>query len=232
MQTFLSGVRGGLPLAAEQIDLMLRVIEASGAPVERFADLGCGNGILAGAILGRHPAARATLVDFSDPMIEQARAHLSAYAANLRLVMADLSASDWVRSVEDQTPFDVIVSGYAIHHQPDQRKRQLYGEVFGLLRPGGLFLNLEHVASPTPWVESISNELFVDTIHAFHAKNGSAKSREDVAIEYVFRPDKKLNLLTPVERQCGWLRELGFEDVDCYFKVFELALFGGRRPKA
>ncbi|SPE57295.1 hypothetical protein SBV1_270094 [Verrucomicrobia bacterium] len=29
--------------------------------------------------------------------------------------------------------------------------------------------------------------------------------------------------------QCQWLREIGFENVDCYFKVFELALFGGTK---
>ena len=27
-----------------------------------------------------------------------------------------------------------------------------------------------------------------------------------------------------------WLRQIGFQDVDCYFKAFELALFGGRKP--
>jgi tRNA (cmo5U34)-methyltransferase len=33
----------------------------------------------------------------------------------------------------------------------------------------------------------------------------------------------------PVERQCEWLRDVGYADVDCFFKVFELAVFGGRR---
>jgi hypothetical protein len=26
------------------------------------------------------------------------------------------------------------------------------------------------------------------------------------------------------------LREIGYTDVDCYLKVFELAVFGGRKP--
>lgn len=49
--------------------------------------------------------------------------------------------------------------------------------------------------------------------------------------EYVHRPDKDANILALVEPQCEWLREFGFEDVDCYFKIFELAIIGGRRPK-
>jgi len=33
-----------------------------------------------------------------------------------------------------------------------------------------------------------------------------------------------------VEVQCEWLRDAGFIDVDCFFKAFELAIFGGKRP--
>jgi hypothetical protein len=47
----------------------------------------------------------------------------------------------------------------------------------------------------------------------------------------VHRPDKEENILAPVEAQCDWLRELGFIDVDCYLKLFELAVFGGRRAR-
>jgi tRNA (cmo5U34)-methyltransferase len=51
-----------------------------------------------------------------------------------------------------------------------------------------------------------------------------------VAEKYYRRPDKMANILAPVELQCQWLREIGFADVDCYLKVLELAVFGGRRP--
>jgi SAM-dependent methyltransferase len=124
-----------------------------------------------------------------------------------------------------------VVSGYAIHHLPDPRKRQLCGEIFDLLKPGGLFVNTEHVESATAWIEGISDNLLVDSLYAHHSNHGSDKSREQVAEEFVNRPDKAANILAPVELQCEWLRECGFEDVDCYFKIFELAIFGGRRPK-
>lgn len=42
-------------------------------------------------------------------------------------------------------------------------------------------------------------------------------------------PDKKENILAPVEEQCRRLCDLGYRDVDCFFKVFELSLFGGRK---
>lgn len=130
---------------------------------------------------------------------------------------------------KSQAPFDVIVSGYAVHHLADQRKQELYREIFGLLAPGGLF-NTEHVSSNTSWVESISDNLHVDSVYTFHVRKGSRKTWEEIANEYVHRPDQQGNILTPVEAQCDWLRGCGFQDVDCYFKIFERAVFGGRRP--
>jgi hypothetical protein len=47
---------------------------------------------------------------------------------------------------------------------------------------------------------------------------------------YRHRPDKAANILAPVELQCGWLREIGFEEVDCCFRIYELAVFAGRKP--
>jgi hypothetical protein len=48
---------------------------------------------------------------------------------------------------------------------------------------------------------------------------------------FLNRPDKDANKLLSVETQCAWLREIGYEEVDCYFRVYELAVFGGRKPQ-
>lgn len=231
VRTFLDGIRGGIPFGAEQIEMMLRVIEARGVTVGTFADLGCGGGALAQSLLRQYPQARATLIDFSEPMLEAARSQLGTHRPAPLFAVADLATPAWLDAVAGSAPFDVVVSGYAIHHLPDLRKRDLYAEIFSRLTPGGMFVNVEHVASRTAWIEAISDELMVDSLHAFHATQGSGKSREQVANEFVHRPDKAANILAPVEAQCEWLRAIGYEDVDCYFKVFELAVFGGRRPQ-
>jgi len=56
------------------------------------------------------------------------------------------------------------------------------------------------------------------------------RTLQEIEQEYTTRPDKAANILASVELQCDWLREIGYEDVDCYMRIYELAVFGGRKP--
>ena len=226
-QTYLTGVRGAIPLAQQQIDVMLRLIHAASPSMTAVLDLGCGDGILGQAVLDQYPQAKGVFADFSEPMLEAARRRMDG-SGRCILVQLDYGVKGWENNLPTSLPhYDVIVSGFSIHHQPDERKKEIYAELYGLLAPGGIFLNLEHVASHSLWVERRFEEFFIDSLVAYHQDIASGKSREQVDKEYYSRPDKEANLLAPVESQCMWLREIGFVHVDCYLKIFELALFGG-----
>ena len=238
-KAFLEGVRGAIPHANEQIDIMLRLAKAARPQAEMILDLGCGDGILGQALLNQYPDATAVFVDFSEPMLDAARQRL-ANTENAIFWQADYGEHGWQNKLEEivnrqlsivNCQFDVIVSGYSIHHQPDDRKKEVYAELYSLLKPGGIFLNVEHVASRTRWIEQQFDALFIDHLAAYSKQAQLGKSREQMAQEYYYRPDKAANILAPVEDQCNWLREIGFEHVDCYLKVFELAVFGGVKPK-
>jgi len=161
-------------------------------------------------------------------MLDAARKQIG-HNVQTTIVTADFSSKSWVESIGNLGPIDVVVSGFAIHHQPDQRKKELYAEVFHLLAEGGVFLDMEHVASTTPHVESLFDNYFIDHLHQFHQGTEATKTRDEIAQDFYNRPDKVENILAAVPDQCEWLRNIGFTDVDCFFKVFELALFGGRK---
>lgn len=171
----------------------------------RILDLGTGDGrllSLARRELARRgqPETEAVAVDFSPTMLEAARKRF-AEESSVRVV---------AHNMDEPLPalgtFDAVISSFAIHHLVDERKRALYAEIYGLLNAGGVFCNLEHVASPTPRL----HQEFLERI-------GFTVETEDPS-----------NKLLDVETQLGWLREIGFVDVDCGWKWRELALLAGR----
>jgi tRNA (cmo5U34)-methyltransferase len=170
--------------------------------VRRILDLGTGSGRLLSLLKLDRPQADAIALDFSPTMLELARAQFAA----------DPTVQVIEHNLDQPLPslgcFDAVVSSFAIHHVSHERKRSLYSEIFALLEPGGVFCNLEHVASPT-----------ANLHHQFR-----------VALGIDQQPDDPSNQLLDVETQLSWLREIGFEDVDCYWKWLELALLIGVKP--
>jgi len=223
--------RAAIPLAQEQIGVMMSILGSREQPVENFLDLGCGDGILGATVLGGYPSARGVLADFSEPMLEQAREQLKDYAGQLAFENLDYGDPAWIERMQAYSPFDAIVSGYSIHHQPDVRKRAVYEEIYSLLNPGGWFVNIEHVSSEAQLNIDLFEQHYSSVRYAMEKQNGGTRTYEQVAEDYKNRPDKAANILASAELQCDWLREIGYEEVDCYFRIYELAVFGGRRLK-
>jgi len=178
------------------------LLEQVPADAKRVLDLGTGDGRLLGLLSTDRSGMVGVGLDFSEPMLRAAR---ERFADDRRIALLE---HDLAEPLPALGRFDVVVSSFAIHHLEHERKRSLYGEVLDLLEPGGVFANLEHVASPT------------ERLHvAFFAAIGEPLEDADPS-----------DRLLGVEPQLGWLRELGFEDVDCYWKWLEMALLVGVKP--
>jgi SAM-dependent methyltransferase len=168
----------------------------------RILDLGTGDGRLLALLRADRGQMRGVGLDFSELMLEAARRRFGD-DERIELVEHDLTVP-----LPAIGRFDAVVSSMAIHHLEHPRKRSLYGEVFDLLEPGGVFANFEHVASP-------SHRMHV----AFFEAIGEPLEHDDPS-----------DRLLDVESQLAWLRELGFDDVDCYWKWLEMALLIGVKP--
>jgi tRNA (cmo5U34)-methyltransferase len=162
--------------------------------VERFLDLGTGDGRLLAAIRERHPGATAVGLDASEPMLGHAAERFDGDP------LVELRRHDLGLPLGDAGPADAVVSGLAIHHLLDERKRELFGEIHALLEPGGVFANLDLVSAASPRLHE-----------RFRREIGRTE-------------DDPSDRLADLSEQMGWLREVGFGEVDCHFKWLELAL--------
>lgn len=227
--------RGGVYGASAQFETMLRLIaqvpaDATAAPF--VLDLGCGDGVLLAAVLDAHSAARGVALDGSAAMLDKARERIAHVdPRRVRFIEADFGNPDWCDAVEPAA-FHAVVSGFAIHHLEDDQKQTVYARAFDLLKPGGVFVNIEHVASAGPVGERLFEETFARHLTNFLRTRGG---RPDATFEQVLAegraaPDRAANCLSPVETQLGWLRDIGFVEVDCYWKWYELAVLAGFRP--
>lgn len=222
---YIDGVRQFFPLANEQLDTISRIIEKYNPSIKHFLDLGCGDGFLGHFIYQLYPTSRGVFFDFSNEMIDKAR---QKDRENLsEFIVGDFGDANWFKTFKTADKFDLIISGFSIHHIRNEKKKRLYQDIFILLNPNGIFLNLEHVASPTEKLEELFTDLFDDGMNDYQKHIGDEKTKDEIKEIYHDPYHKKLNKLESVDKQCDWLREIGFSDVDCYMKIFDLALFGG-----
>ena len=227
---FFGNLRGAVPIAIEQVSMMLQLVRAArGEHVTRLLDLGGGDGLLAAALLDEYPKSRAWMLEAQAGGLAGARQQLDERLGRVAFVPADAARPGWEQATCGGIPFDVIVSAFSMQNLPAPRKRALYAELFGLLQPGGLFISIEHVASATRWTQSVWDDYVIDSIFGEAIKGSPGRTRAEVAREHYARSAHTVGGLAPLEVQCDWLREVGFENVECYLKVLELAMFGGQR---
>ncbi|MCW3003549.1 MAG: class SAM-dependent methyltransferase [Conexibacter sp.] len=180
------------------------------APV-RVLDLGAGTGMLAARVAQAYPGAELVLVDGAPAMLEQARA---ALGDRVRLHVGDLA------DPLPEGPFDAVVSALAIHHLDDDGKRALFARVCEALPPGGVFVNAEQVAGPTPCFDARYREW-----HEASSRALGTTAQEWAATQERMRHDR----CADVESQLRWLRDAGFDAADCLFKDHRFAVLVARR---
>jgi tRNA (cmo5U34)-methyltransferase len=168
---------------------------------QRVLDLGCGDGRLAALVLEARDSARRVIVaDRSEGMLERARTRFAG-DHRVSVVRHDLN-----EPLELGARFDLVVSGFAIHHIDDARKQSLFRELRAALEPGGSFLNLEVVRSSTP-----------------------RRHREFLAAIGRTADDSEDNL-AGIGEQLEWLAAAGFIEAECMWRWRGFALIAAEVP--
>jgi tRNA (cmo5U34)-methyltransferase len=182
-----------------------------------IVELGAGSGLFSAMLRAAFPDAHLTLIDFSENMLALARNRLggNSDAAHITFSLADYTTEPLAANS------DAIVSSLSIHHLEDERKHALLRPIFTALRPGGLFINADHIAGPTAELEETYQLRWLADVRA----NGAT---EQQIADSLFRQQEDRR--TPVATQLAWLREAGFTNVDCWYKHSSFTVLSGTRP--
>ncbi len=131
-----------LPDREHRLATMLDAVDAAtdGAP-PRLLDLAGGTGTITLRALARFPGAEATVLDQDPVLLAIAAASLGDRA---RVVTADLSRPEWTAGLPHRD-HDAVLTATALHWLDAGRITELYAEIRDVLRPGGVFVNADHM---------------------------------------------------------------------------------------
>ena len=174
-------------------------------------DLGAGTGLFASLVFDACPRGRFVLVDVAGKMLDLARERFRSHADQFRFVVEDY------RHFFSSERFDLVISSLSIHHLADDEKKSLVNRIYGMLRPGGRFINVDQVKGPTPALQELYGDIWLQRVRA----SGAAEEQIRGGMERRASYDREATLLD----QLRWLSEAGFADVDCIYKNYLMGLF-------
>jgi len=219
-----------VPRRDEQIAALVAL--APFAPEDEFSivELACGEGLLGEALLAAYLRARYLGLDGSDSMRRESVARLARFGDRVTVAEFDLAAPDWLLRAQGA---GLVVSSLCVHHLVGAGKRALFAAVFERLTPGGALL-LADLVEPT---RAEAHAWFADSWDRSVAEESRARSGSD-ALQRRFEAEhwNYYRYPDPIDRPSGlfeqlsWLREAGFDAVDCFWMCAGHAVYGGYKP--
>jgi ubiquinone/menaquinone biosynthesis C-methylase UbiE len=227
-----------IPDRKERFKVITRLIADTQKKVARGLDVGCGMGSLMLPILQAFPAAEVWGVDFDAALLALAKKRLAKFGKRAKLVEADLRKQNWTSLVPES--FDAVVSATTLHWFSRRQLSRLYKQFSRILRPGGIFLNADHVCSTSRGVQKrwekhrdllvSRRRINTDDWNGFWKAYGQA-----LKINIM---DYRRKLMGPwvgseqglsLEWHFEQLKAVGFEAVDCFWRLDCDAIYGGIR---
>lgn len=144
-----------IPDREERFRVVIDVVRAAtGGGPARVVDLGCGPGSLSQRLADGLPEVQVVGVD-ADPLL------LGLGQANtnprVRLIEANLANPGWADATGLPGPWDAAVSSTALHWLEPADLGQLYRNLAENLRPGGVFVNADHMGLGQPGLDALAD---------------------------------------------------------------------------
>jgi SAM-dependent methyltransferase len=112
-------------------------------------DIACGPGAISQRLLARFPAAISYAVDLDPVLLAIGQGALGTFDGRLTWLEENLNEPAWAERLADKLggrQLDAVLSSTALHWLAPGTLARVYRELGQLLRPGGVFLNGDHMA--------------------------------------------------------------------------------------
>jgi tRNA (cmo5U34)-methyltransferase len=189
----------------------------------RVLDLGGGDGVITEYLRERYPTNTFTLLDGSADMLEKARRRL----AGKDIIFIQQTFEAYLDAPPEDQAYDFVFSSNAVHHLDFLDKSRLYAKLFRELAFGGAFVNIDVVKAASERSERWQFAMWEDWMNERLAQAGGEVGAHDGLPEVAkAKPENKPSGLF---EQMELLRQIGFRDVDCFYKYGVFAMFGGTK---
>ena len=189
-------------------------------------ELGCGTGLFTEKMLFAKHFQEIYATDGSEAMLSKAKQSLDAKADQLRFSHLDFT-TEWVPRFKDIS-IDAVASTMALHHATDKQK--LFRQIFEVLKPQGVFVLADHMAGTTAFTEYLIGRERALIRLGQEAKENQAQVLEVIRFDET-RQKEEGNRCETVAQYQQYLTSSGFEDVDCLWRDYWLAVFVARKPE-
>ncbi|QNP67527.1 class I SAM-dependent methyltransferase [Streptomyces genisteinicus] len=136
-----------MPDREERFRVMLDMVEATVGTAPRVLDLACGTGSITDRLLTRFPDATSTGVDLDPALLTIARGYFSG-DERVAFVTADLTDPGWTDALPHRS-YDAVLTATALHWLRTGPLATLYGQLAGLVRADGVFMNADRMKDTT-----------------------------------------------------------------------------------
>ncbi len=215
-----------VPFRRLQAELFLRLAQRDSKKEIRVLDIGAGEGRLAELILENYPKSQVVCIDRNEETVRRGARRLRSYGGRVQYILADIAQPEWTSELHKT--FHLTVSAYTMHHIEDDRKKRVYRRIYEVLEPEGAFFLMDRVAVPSQQARARYEAIREEHVRQ-QLETRLTRKLPSEAFHELFSalPCSEKHRPAPLDLQLQWLDQIGFRDVDCYWKFLDFALFGG-----
>jgi SAM-dependent methyltransferase len=210
---------------ARMREVMLDLLTTLTSPQSTLLELGAGTGLFTEKLLRSNHFREIYVTEGAPAMLQVAQQALEPERTLLHFARLDFTTG-WPGMFAG-LGFEAITSSIALHHAAD--KLHLFQQIFSMLKPQGVFVLGDHMAGASAWTENlVKRERAIIRL-------GRENKENDEQLQEIMKRDEEIgrkegNLCESVAQYQYYLNRCGFEDGECIWRDYWLAVFVARKP--